>query len=1548
MIVARRFGSDVWSLELLLKYIHDELRACENCVAPKKIEREEKSELNLYRKGVYSASNLLSHGDTRNFACVFCNKNGHSSSQCRNVTNVKTRKDLIRKKGKCFVCLSSDHIARNCTVNYLCRKCQGKHNISICTAPENKKDSSDKGSGDKDNESLNVHVNSNGSILLQTAQAEVCNLEDDISIRTRMLFDSGSQRTYITQNIREKLCLETNRTERVIIKTFGKNEASVQNLDVVQFRVKNKFKNSFVFVEALCVPSICSPLTRQNISLAQNNYEHIRNLELADDDIQSSDFSIGILVGVDFYHNFITGKIIKANEGPVASESILGWVLSGQINSANENTSFQHCFETHLMRCVVEKKENSVQDELSKFWEIEDVSHPSECVTTQFEKDIKFDGERYITKLPFKPRHDILPDNYNVCEKRLSSLRKRLEQKEILYDYNNVFKDYLQNGIIEKVSSDEVTKDIGSVHYIPHRPIVREDRETTKIRAVFDASCSVNGPSLNQCLYSGPNLLAKIFDILLRFRFNKYVILADIKQAFLNVGINPEHKDFVRFLWYDVDCPDDVKLVIYRFLRVVFGITSSPFLLNGTIRYHLNKFDDNKFIDRFLEDLYVDDTISGCNANEEGMLFYDKALSIMAKGGFCLRKWVTNSPILQDYFDKREGSLRCPGNIDDLSYFESQMLSCKTTYLHVLGLEWDKNTDEFVFQFKEFLSRCKSMSITKRNILSVSASIYDPLGLISPITAQIKVIFQLLCKEKSEWDDNVSSEVLVIWNKFLVAIENLPIIRIPRFVFVEIQEVVESVELHGFCDSSCHVYSGVVYVRVVTNTGVKVSLLASKTKVAPLKTLSIPRLELLGSVILTKLLKDIKNALSTRVLINNVYCWTDSTVVLCWIKGEEKTWKPWVENRVVNVRSVVPRECWFHVSGVSNPADIPTRMIDNFENYFNGPWFKGPSFLSLPTIKKENENTKAFNLNEVLQEAKRNKFKEIDSMKVDVFSNSVLTNVIKELDVPTGSDKQTNTTDTTQICLSDFMDCERYNSLYKLIVVTGFVIRFVNNMIKRIRKDGEAVMNDSLTVKEYNNALILWIKDDQQKLKMLQKFPKLKSSLNLFEDCGILRLKGRFGNTNWTYDEKYPILLRCGSHFTKLIVMDAHHNVLHHGVDSTLSHIRRRFWINRGRKTVKDILRACITCKRFQGRTLLPPPSPDLPDFRVDHMISAFQATGLDFAGPLIVKRDDFSKNSFKAYILLLTCASSRAIHLELVSNMTVPGFLKGFRRFTARRGVPSLIVHDNFKTFHSTEVKKYMLKRGISQKFILPASPWWGGFYERLVRSVKTTLKKVLGKSFLTFEELQTVLCDIELIINTRPLTYTNEDDLEETLTPSHLIYGRDISIPQTLRCEPGYEDCSKRVQHVRTVLNHFWKRFRSVYLNQLRETHLYRKKKTGEKSVVIGDIVIIRDDMPVPRSDWRMGKVEEVIVGPDGYTRGAKLAVISKQGRRTLCFRPIQKLIPFEIVTENVNNEKPIPLDTAQVEIHDETHTKSNRPSRKAAKDGETLRKLRQKFYK
>jgi hypothetical protein len=988
------------------------------------------------------------------------------------------------------------------------------------------------------------------------------------------------------------------------------------------------------------------------------------------------------------------------------------------------------------------------------------------------------------------------------------------------------------------------------------------------------------------------------------------------------------------------------------FLRVVFGVTSSPFLLNGTIRHHLSKYFDKEreIVERVGEDLYVDDLVSGCDERDEGKVLYDKSKAIMLEAGFDLRKWITNDRELNEYIASRESEkINSQPQGDDSTYFEVMSPNIDTHRKTVLGMEWDTSKDEFVFRFDDLIKKCDSITQTKRNLLGVSASIFDPLGFVSPITAKIKTIFQMLCKDKLNWDDVIPHKTALVWNKFVEELKGLKEVRCSRYIYANHFDSGIRVELHGFSDSSKEMYCAVVYLRLIYCGSIKVSFVASKTKVAPLKTITIPRLELLGCLLLSKLIKEIIVGSNNRIKYDDVYCWSDSEIALAWIRGKEKCWEPWVEHRVVAIRKVIDRGRWNFVKGELNPADIPTRVSSNLIECFSGCWFGGPSMLLSHESLEQVISTNCTNDESLLG-------------RVDVeHSSEILGTTSPDVSNLTA---QTNTEDSETRSLSSVINCKRFSSLKKLIVTTGYVLRFIKNLRKRIKKQENLITNDMLTLAEFNEALELWIKDEQRLLKKQDNYGNIRSSLQLFEsEDGLLRLKGRFANSSLQYQEQFPIILRNkDSYFTRLVILDAHETTMHHGVETTLARIRSKYWIVKGRKSVKEVLRKCVICTRYQGRPMRPPSSPDLPDYRVDHSAHAFQATGLDFAGPLFVK--GVSKSN-KTYILLLTCASSRAVHLELVPNMSVDGFLRGFKRFMARRGIPELIISDNFKTFKSAEVKKFMMLQGVTQKFILPASPWWGGFYERLVRSVKTCLKKTLGRAFMTFEELQTILCEIEAAINNRPLAYLSEDDLDEALTPFHLMNGRSIrkrAQSVDLVFPSNIDQCKRRLIHVRKVLRDFWMRFRCTYLNELRQMNIYRKSKgKNVRSIAVGDVALIRDDEPVPRTQWRMGRILRLVKGPDGQVRGAQLKVLSKAGKQTTVFRPLQKLIPFEI-GENRSDDEDTANEGQLVELaeepeHDEESSSEKnitlgdqesrrRSKRKAAIEGQNLRRLREQY--
>lgn len=269
-----------------------------------------------------------------------------------------------------------------------------------------------------------------------------------------------------------------------------------------------------------------------------------------------------------------------------------------------------------------------------------------------------------------------------------------------------------------------------------------------------------------------------------------------------------------------------------------------------------------------------------------------------------------------------------------------------------------------------------------------------------------------------------------------------------------------------------------------------------------------------------------------------------------------------------------------------------------------------------------------------------------------------------------------------------------------------------------------------------------------------------------------------------------------------------------------------------------------------------------------------------------------------KAHIVLYMCASSRAVHLDLIPRLTTEAFVRSFKRFIARRGIPSLVVSDNGSTFKSEELKKLLAEHNIDWKFNVALAPWWGGFFERLVRSTKHCLKKTLGTARISYEELLSVVVEIEGILNSRPLTYV-DDELRNPLTLSHLIIGRRLwsSEPKTGRPPsktplPGSE-LSKRVKNLTTVLSQFCRRRQKEYLTELC-VHHNCQSKNRQPTVQIGDVVCIHKDK-MPRQFWNMGIVKSLITGRDGFHRGA--VVRTRGGDRVIeVTRPLKKLYPVE----------------------------------------------------
>ena len=647
--------------------------------------------------------------------------------------------------------------------------------------------------------------------------------------------------------------------------------------------------------------------------------------------------------------------------------------------------------------------------------------------------------------------------------------------------------------------------------------------------------------------------------------------------------------------------------------------------------------------------------------------------------------------------------------------------------------------------------------------------------------------------------------------------------------------------------------------------------LASKTRVAPTKAMTIPRLELMSALLLSRLCRSVEEALEGVIELEETSCFTDSRVALHWIKGVDQQWRQFVENRVVSIRGLMPEGRWKHCPGKLNPADIPSRGMLPGELERTQMWLNGPEWLQHSLDPPVSEKSQGMP-EECLRERK--------SLK----SHNLLTLQGKK----TG--------------IGQVINISHYSSLKRLMGTTARVLQFTQ-LTRRREKE---------LVELLREARLLWTREAQVELQEDPQFHAWQKQLNLQRDeKGLWRCVGRMANAPLTEEAKKPIIIGRSHHLAKLLVSEAHRRVLHDGARETLTELRTTHWVIRARSLVKRVIRECPTCRRHEGKPFKPLEPPALPTFRVQQS-RPFNNVGLDCAGPLYLR----DQKEPKAWICLFTCCSTRAVHLEVVPNLTTESFLRAFKRFTGRRGVPTKVISDNAQTFKAAdrciqaltrdpEIRDQLGGRGIQWKFIVEKAPWQGGMYERMVKSAKRCLKKVIGRGSLTLEELMTLTVEVEAVLNSRPLSYISADDQEEPLTPSHLVTGnRILSLPDPSiedGEDPSYEltsdDISRRMKHLRELKIRFWKRWKSEYLQELREHHRHQRSSSGVcRPIEIGEAVIVYDEGQ-PRGLWRLGRVMTLTHSEDGGVRAATVKVLSSTGRPTTLKRPIQHLYPLEI---------------------------------------------------
>jgi hypothetical protein len=1353
------------------------------------------------------------------------------------------------------------HALKNCRASH-CKHCEEFHHSLLHqgnkdakppikpNSPYEKPSEVPKGSA----ETQLVQVSSNvvegvnsSTVLLMTALVNLHGPSEE-KVRCRVLLDHGSMASFITEQCVTRLGLKRS-SSNVLIQGIANSSGGKSRGQVECFIGPIDTDQPTIPVSLQIMSKLTGIQPVERISKVPG-WSYLKNLKLADPTFHTPG-PIDLLIGSDILNEIMLDGFIKSqNGGPAAYNTIFGYVLCGPVKLAQETTPR---ISVHFTQC-----NNSLEQTLRRFWEIEDTPSHVEMLSEEeiaceayFKKTVqREESGRYTVRLPFKEDSKPLGNSLAKAERQFLHQEKRLSvsQPSAKAEYKMVMEEYISLKHMHKIDSSEVFgTDSSKQYFLPHHGVYRENSQSRKLRIVFDASSkSANGVSLNDNLMIGPKLQNDLVGILMRFRLHNVAMTSDVRHMYRQIKVHPEDAPFQRIVWRS---DPSEPLQYFQLDRVTFGTSAAPYLAIKTLN-QVAEDDGDKYplAKEKFNDFYVDDWVSGFSDVNTAMQAKEQLVDLLEGGGFSLHKWASNVPELtQDHSQ----------NSDDKNSINNTVCVSDNATVGALGLHWSPHEDFFQFevQFQPV------SQFTKRNITSSIAKLFDPMGWLAPVVVKAKCFLQSLWLVQSVgWDDQLPEDIAKKWSEYEAELPQLESLKIPRKI-LDIDTEFQNVELHGYSDSSESCYACAIYLKGTTQENQTICrLIVAKTKVAPLKQVSLPRLELCAAVLLAKLFKSVLKVIP--IPLERVFCWSDSCVVLAWLQGIPRQWKTFVANRVSYIQEIIPPSHWYYVKSEDNPADCASRGITPSELINHPLWWSGPPWLiadsSLPPYPTPNVKNQV-----VSCEAKA------ATCLTSQSSEGLMNNLVK-----------------------------KYSSMDTLLRVTAYVQRFIYNC----RQTPTKRRFGPLTSQEYQEALHTWIREAQNEAFDIttQAGTSRSASIRkldpfLDDEHWLLRVGGRIQNSSVSYNAKHPCILPAGHPFVKLLVLHEHRRTLHAGVQAVLSSLRQRYWILSARRLVKECIHQCVPC--FKAKPVpMQQMMGSLPEARVQ-FDRTFSKSGVDFAGPLVIRSSNLRKYVVqKVYLCLFVCMATRSVHLELVSDLTSEAFTAALKRFVSRRGLCSEIYSDNgtnmvgaarelIKITKDTNVANYLSSQNISWHFIPPGAPHFGGLWEAGVKSAKHHLNRIVGKALLTFEELNTVIVEIEACLNSRPLVSLSDDPSSlDALTPGHFLVGAPLNaIPEKNFSSVPDNRLKSRWNLVKKITQNFWIRWHKEFLSTLQSRPKWCKSKPN---LEVNDLVVIKDENLSPLQ-WVMGRITEVFPGRDGCVRVAD--VKTKSG---IFRRPIAKL--------------------------------------------------------
>ncbi len=1373
--------------------------------------------------------------------CPSCGE-GHLLVRCTTFAAlpVDERNKLVREKRLRLNCFGPSHAVRNCSSKYSCRHCHQRHHSLLhrdgrsapSTAPPTTTPTS-------------VAMvaptpapppqegRTNGNFICSVAALVKTG---DKATKARVLLDHGSGASFMSIELADTLNLKRlphdgtfTGADRGTIRTRHKVIASLKST-VSDYETPP--------IEFLLFPKKLSstpPQDREGIlHLASQN-----GLVLSD---PSMGGVVDILLGEEHPWDLCGG--VTAIERYRFISSKFGYGVVGPLASRPQvYTILPHDSDLH--------------NDLSRLWDLDRVPEaspftPDEQKTLKhYNTNVKVQDNRIQVKLPVKDNSPALGDTRRQALSRLYSNEKSLSAKDKLSIFNEALHDYLKLGHAHIIPKEELLPP-HEIFYLPVHGVFKDSSSTTKVRPVFDASArSTTGTSLNDKLHVGPNLYPHLEDILIKFRTYAVGLTADIGKMFREILLHPEHHDLHRFL-LRLPCG---SIADCRMSRLTFGVASSPFLATQSLRHLAELFQDShpQAAHAILHQFYVDDFVAGAKTTQEAIQLRNQLCDLLRHASMNLRKWRSNSI---NFIKDTPPELR-EEDINNRLHLSSSPKA--------LGLHWDTTKDLLLISVPDVDD---SAAVTKRTVASVSAGVYDLLGLFAPATIKAKLLLREAWRRRLPWDKPLPDDMKSTWSSWVEGLASIKQHLISRTYF---KEPSVFVSLHGFSDASDVAYGAVVYLRAVQVDGsIHTALVTAKARVLPLKHITVPRAELLGALLLAKLLASTAKTLD--IAPNMTFAWSDSSIVLSWLsKSPSQIKDKFVANRTQVIQDTLPSTTWRHVATDNNPADHASRGVEANSLIHDELWWQGPPWLSQPPsqwpttqVSRPQEEVSVLTISPTPR----------DNAGQDTFLNDLWT---------------------------------KFSSVHKLTRVVAWIFRFFNNS----KKASSKTQDSDLSSAEVHRSMQVLIALSQK-----QSFPEIHTSLNQGKlvnkshhlantnvsiNNGLLICQSRVRNPDNLSQPKNLYPLDVNSKFTILLCSTLHVTHHHPGISALHASFSSTYLISGLRNLLKKLSRACALCQRAYAKPIshlmgMLPAARTTPT-------PAFYVTGVDFAGPLYIRQGHVRKPvPVKTYAALFICMVTKAVHIELCASLSSVDFRAALQRFIARRGSPGHIYCDNGSNFLGAREETRDLRENLESRETTiafcqahhiqwhhspPRAPHFGGLWEAAIRQMKLILKKNASPHLLRYDELETVLTEAEAILNSRPLAPITQEDQHtgNVLTAGHFLIGRPLLATPALDTHPKFVPSLRRWKLVARIQEDIWKQWSNIYINTLHQRSKWKQKSTPLK---VQQLVYIKDES-LSHRQWPLGIIQEVFPGDDGQVRAAR---ILRQGKSYV--RAANLLIP------------------------------------------------------